>query len=422
MSSRLTRRLVARRGAEGFTLVELLVAVVAGMFVVLAAFLLSKGSTKLFADENRVGTAQLNLRLGLDRLRSDIARAGYMTSPNVKTDPDVCPDPNANGMIARLQSVYYEKGGSYTGTKVGSDLNTLNPDAITLTGNFVGADSYLASSVETSAAGGYDIFLQRNFGAMQRLLATGETGTTQSVLDATFPSGKILRIQNPLGSSQFMVIDTVAMASTVGGDAPRIHLRVTPNLKTVIAGNPDKRCGITGYGLGSTVNAVQFVKYDLRNISGLAPWAYPDPVNDVVKYDLVRTELNPDGTEITTAPVPTSIVAEYVVDMKFAFTVDEGTVSGGLYREPLLKAYPFDDAAGIAATGDILGGGGTARPQRVRSVRFQITTRGREADRSQSIGGGGSGLLRYALPSGLYARARTDVGEIALVNQRSVQW
>ncbi|MEO7094288.1 MAG: prepilin-type N-terminal cleavage/methylation domain-containing protein [Polyangiales bacterium] len=412
----------SRRNERGFTLVELLVAVVAGLFVVLAAFLLSKGSTKLFADENRVGTAQLNLRLGLDRLRSDLARAGFMTSPNVATDPDVCPDPNKSGFIARLQSVYYERGGSYLGTKAGSDLNGLSPDAITLTGNFAGTDSYLASSVETSAAGGYDVFLQRNFGAMQRLLSAGDSGTTQSVLDATFPAGKVIRIQNPLGSSQFMVIDTVAMASTVGGDAPKIHLRVTPTLRTVIVGNPDKRCGITGYGLGSTVNSVQFVKYDLRNLSTLAPWAYPDPVADAIKYDLIRTELNPDGSEITTAPVPTSIVAEYVVDMKFAFTIDEGTVSGGLYREPLLKAYPFDDAAGVAAASDILAGGGTAKPQRIRSIRFQITTRGREPDRSTSIGATGTGLLRYAVAPNQYARARTDVGEITLVNQRSIQW
>jgi type II secretory pathway pseudopilin PulG len=411
-----------RRDERGFTLIELLVATIAGLFVVLAAFLLSKGSTKLFADENRVGTAQLNLRLGLDRLRSDIARAGFMTSPNVASDPDVCPDPNKNGLVARLQSIYYQKGGSYDGTKAGSDLNGLNPDSITLTGNFVGADSYLASSIESSASGGYDVWLQRNFGAMQRLLATGETGTTQSVLDATFPAGKIIRIQNPLGSSQFMVIDTVALASTVGGDAPKIHLRVTPNLKMVGVGNPDKRCGITGYGTGATVNAVQFVKYELKNISTLAPWAYPDPVADAVKYDLVRSELNPDGSEITTAPVPTSIVAEYVVDMKFAFTIDEGTLSGGLYREPVLKAYPFDDPAGVTAAGDILAGGGGAKPQRIRSVRFQITTRGREADRSTNIGSSGSGLLRYQLPTLLYARARTDVGEITLVNQRSVQW
>src|SRR6185369_7203947 len=86
-----------RVNERGFTLLELLVAMVAGLIVVLGAFLLSRGSTRLFADENRVGTAQLNLRLGLDRLRSDIARAGYMTTPNVRLDPDVCPDPNTKG-------------------------------------------------------------------------------------------------------------------------------------------------------------------------------------------------------------------------------------------------------------------------------------------------------------------------------------
>src|SRR5205814_259582 len=124
----------------------------------------------------------------------------------------------------------------------------------------------------------------------------------------TFPAGKMLRIQNPLGSSQFMVIESAAMGTTSGGLAPRIHLSLIPNLTLVVEGNPNKRCGISGYGLGSTVNTVSFVKYDLRNLAAVAPWAYPD--GDTTKYDLVRTELNPDGTEITTSPKPQSIVAE----------------------------------------------------------------------------------------------------------------
>ena len=415
--------------ARGFTLVELLVATVAGLFVVLAAFLRSKGSTRLFADENRIGAAQLNLRLGLDRLRSDLTRAGYMSSPNVKLDPDVCPDPNSSGVVARLQSVFFQPGGSYAATTPGSSANSLYPDAITVSGNFAGADSYLVSSVEPSPAGGFDIWLQRNFGAMQRLLSQGETGTTQNVLDATFPQGKMLRLQNPLGSSQFVVIDTVALGAVTGGLAPKIHLATSPAVKLVDPANPDKRCGITGYGLGSTVNAVQFIKYDLRNLAALAPWAYPD--GDPLKYDLVRTEVNPDGTEGAPAgtggpatPPPQSIVAEYVVDLKFAFTIDEGTLLTGGFREPRMVAYPYNDPTATAAASDILAAGG-ARPQRIRSIRFQVTTRSKDPDRSVAIGDAGSGLLRYLLPGGpvaQYARARTDVGEVMLVNQKGLTW
>lgn len=409
-----------RENERGFTLIELLVAVVAGLVVVLAAFLLSKGSTKLFADENHIGNAQLNLRLGVDRLRSDIARAGYMTTPNSRMDPDVCPDPNTQGFPARLQSIYYINGGSKAATNALSAPNGLNPDAIVVSGNFVGTDSYLVSSVESSASGGYDVWLQRNFGAMQRLLNSGEAGTIQNVLDDTFPSGKMLRIQNPLGSSQFMMIDSAAMGTTSGGQAPRVHLSLVPNLTVVAQGNPNKRCGITGYGLGAVVNTVSFVKYDLRNLLATAPWAYPD--GDTNKYDLVRTELNPDGTEITTTPIPQSIVAEYVVDLKFAFTVDVGTTFTGSYREPVLREYPFDDPAGITAAGDILPAGSTAVPQRIRAIRYQITTRSKDPDRTIALGAGGSGLLRYYVGTNQYARARTDSGEISLVNQKAVDW
>lgn len=410
---------VRRSGERGFTLLELLVAVVAGLVVVLGAFLLSRASTRLFADENRVGTAQLNLRLGLDRLRSDLARAGYMTTPNVKVDPDVCPDPNTLGFPARLQSVYYVNGGSKAATPL-SDPNKLNPDAIVLTGNYVGTDSYLASNVETGAAGGYDVWLQRNFGAMQRLLTSGSVGTVQNVLDDAFPSGRMLRVQNPMGSSQFMVIDSVAMASTSGGSAPKIHLLLTPALKVTTASNPDKRCGIDAIGIGAAVNTVSFIRYDLRNLVATAPWAYPN--GDTTKYDLIRTELNPDGTEITTSPKPQSIVAEYVVDMKFAFTIDEGTLFTGGYREPKLVSYPFDDPTAITETGDILVAGASTRPQRIRSIRYQITTRAQDADRSVGVGPLGPGLLRYYLAPNSFARARTDAGEITLVNQKGIDW
>ena len=413
-------RRVRRAGERGFTLIELLVAVIAGLFVVVAAFMLSKASVKVMADETRVGNAQMNLRLGLDRLRADIMRAGYMTTPNVRRDPDVCPDPNTQGFPARLQSVYYMNGGSHAGTPL-SDSNGLNPDAIVVTGNFVGADSYLVSSVESSTSGGYDVWLQRNFGAMQRLLNSGEAGTVQNVLDDTFPSGKMLRIQNPLGSSQFMTIDSATMGTTSGGLAPKVHLTLLPNLTIVQEGNPNKRCGISGYGLGASVNTVSFVRYDLRNLAAAAPWAYPD--GDTTKYDLVRTELNHDGTEITTSPKPQSIVAEYIVDMKFSFTIDEGTLTTGTYREPRLVEYRIDDPTAIVETGDVLVSGSTAKPERIRSVRIQLTARSKDPDRSVALTPAtGPGLLRYFIAANQYARARTDAAEVSLINQKGEDW
>ena len=434
-------RALRRRRAEGrgFTLLELLVAVVAGLFVVMAAFLLARGSTSLFGSENNAGTAQLNLRLGLDRLRSDISRAGYMTTPNVALDPDVCPRPSP---MIRLQSIYLQQGGSYVDTKAGSDLNGLNPDSIIVTGNFSGTDQYLVSSVEPGGASGAIVYLQRNFGAVQRLLTTagGDGGgagvalSTQNVLDATFPKGKYLRIVNPLGASQFMIINGASMTTLSGSGAlvPTVQIAAMP--VAVDPANPNKRCGISGYGLGSTVNTVDFVRYSLRNLSALAPWAYSSPVGDSgagqpEKYDLVRSEVKADGSDdvptgTATGPVPMQIVAEYVVDMKFAFTTDSGTVTTGAFREPKLVVYPFDDPTGVALAGDVTPAGSTAAPQRIRSVRYQITTRTAYADRSDPIGEAGSGLLRYRMPplGAFYARARTDVGEITLLNQRGVTW
>ena len=418
----------SRRSTRGFTLIELLVAVVAGMFVVIAAFLLSKGATRLFASEGRVGQAQMGLRLGVERLRSDLERAGFQSTPNVMMDPDVCPNPNSVGFAAHLQSVAYLPGGSTKATQSFDPNNKLAPDAILLSGNFVGSDVYLVSDIEPSPAGGYDIFLQRNNGAVQRLLATGETGTTANVMNSTFPAGHLLRVTNPLGSSQFLLIDSSSIGS---GGIPQIHLLPIPNLRVVDPASPDKRCGISGYGMGSTVNTVSTVKYDLRSTAAFAPWAY-DPeggVGETLKYDLVRTEMNYDGTEATITPpgggaaLPaSSIISEYAVDLAFAFSVDTSLPAGASWVEPTMKSYDFGDDNNRIVGADVVTNAATARPQRIRTIKFRLTTRQRDADRQSNADDGGAGLMRYYLAPNQYARARTVVGEISLINQQGVRW
>src|SRR5277367_5834742 len=78
------------RRPRGFTLIEVLVALSAGVLVSMAAFMLSKDATRFFQHEARVSTAQIALTLAMNRLSGDIQRAGFLSTANVQLDPSVC--------------------------------------------------------------------------------------------------------------------------------------------------------------------------------------------------------------------------------------------------------------------------------------------------------------------------------------------
>ncbi len=415
-----------RRGDErGFTLLELLVASVAGLFVVLAAFMLSRGATRLFASEGRVANTQLNLRLGVDRLRADLERAGFMATANVRDDPDVCPNPNTTyAFPARLQSIHYEPG---TGTSADAPLSTLNglrPDKITILGNFASADSYLAADISIGGSGGYRITLQQNFASTARLLAVADGGSTNvnSAIQAVFAPGRMLRVRNTLGSSQFLQIANAAMGA---GGRVEINTTGAPPYTMVAGGTVTPRCGGAGGCIGCEINPVQLVQYRIRSLAGTTGfgWAYSDAggLGDMHKYDLVRAELAPNGSEIDGTQ---EIVAEYAVDLAFAFSVDTSLpiVGGGAWQEPLVESFPFGHAENAKWGGDVLGNA-TARPQRIRSVKYRLTTRNRfpEYD-APGDPATGPGLMRYKLGDDRYARARTVTGEVTLFNQQGIRW
>ena len=79
----------ARRRSAGFTLVELTVALLAGLIVAMGIVSLAKESTQTFHEEVRAAAAEAALRTAVDRLGADLARAGYMSTGNVLADTNI---------------------------------------------------------------------------------------------------------------------------------------------------------------------------------------------------------------------------------------------------------------------------------------------------------------------------------------------
>jgi hypothetical protein len=137
-------------------------------------------------------------------------------------------------------------------------------------------------------------------------------------------------------------------------------------------------------------------------------------------------------------PETTEVIAEYAVDLDFAFSVDTGDTTGWA---PQVVPYDFGDpndqkVADTVNTATPVSGPLHPDPQRIRSVRFRLATRAGQADRPNDIpvqsaadAGGGTFLYRYCLPVPpatscvgkaplQWARVRTLVGEVSLPNQQ----
>ena len=65
-----------RRSPAGFTLIEVTVSLAAGLLVALGIVALSREATRTFHEEVRSSAAEATLRTAVDRLRSDLQRAG----------------------------------------------------------------------------------------------------------------------------------------------------------------------------------------------------------------------------------------------------------------------------------------------------------------------------------------------------------
>ena len=100
----MTCRRPALRISRGFTLVELMVALSGGLFLSMTVFALSRDTPRFYQRENRIANANLAGLMGFERLKADIARASYMTTPNITRDPKLCMPPLA-GLPPMMQTM-----------------------------------------------------------------------------------------------------------------------------------------------------------------------------------------------------------------------------------------------------------------------------------------------------------------------------
>ena len=412
----------ARRSAAGFTLVELMVALTGGLFISLAVFALARDSGRFYQREARIANATIGGLLGFERLRKDIARAGFMSSPNINQDIRQCGPTNATWPLnlRNLASIRVS-GPGIVYPILGANNRT--QQQVLLSGAYTSSDMY---PVTVKTLGGATTIFRLQDSEPAALRLGGGSNPTQAMMDIAFPAGRGLRIVS-YGRTYYGQI--------VGATGAPADLTVSVSSSPPIQSSDGNPCGLKPINSNvlPMISVVNFVHYDLRNLSsdaqtpqGQATYAslYTNSAQgpgEATRTELVRVEQDVNGNAI---PFTEEIVAEYAVD--FNVQLNAVTAISNLV-DPVVSTITSTDAlfAGFTGLSSIPGN----RPDRIRSVRVRLGVRSREGDRDDTIADAtGNGLFRFNLGVGgpgtvdAYARVRTFQADVALHNQADILW
>ena len=442
---------------RGFTVIEVLVALSAGILVSAAAFMLSRNATAFFQREARISAAQLSLTLAMNRLTNDLQRASFLSTPNIVLDPRVCAPttaiyPTGLGKLAgiNIYSGTATTQGALQSTPPGTSTSwepQTPPDAIVIGGSMDSSEVWQVQTIKPGAGGplvvlqspatdpatnrttvvaGSAAMLPCKLGPAFAPTDYPYSGPTPPGCKTPFNSGRIARIYHPETNWQYYgVISTVTIGA--GGEID-VQLAATPDIPV----RATSSCGISGQGdtgQGWLLSVISRVRYDIRSLAapaygatqyvamcggnGVAVPFAPAVTGDAGRTELVRIEL--DSTDAELIPT-TELVAEYAVDMRFGITVSTKVSEFGY--DPNVTSYAFGDPQVQTVANDVTKGG---TPQLIRAVQVRLSTRARAPDRDTDLTPGPDGRrLRWLVGTKLqpsYARVRTVYSNVALPNQ-----
>ena len=326
-----------------------------------------------------MNAAQFSNLMGMDRLTSDIKRAGFQTSPDPVGDTSVCLAP-ASPLDELLTAVrVYEGatdatfasaagfaatyGSGYPANNLALAENNRLPDRIRLAGNYATSERFKIGLVDQT---GGRIGVEVDQLAVQRIFADrGSNGGFCSF----FPVNGVVRIQDQAGLTRFAPI--TACNETVG-TVNYTQLIVDVDPAAFVGGSCSEPSG--GY-----LNPVSMVDYFLVQGADLGTYGFPAGVSAVGAEDsalnnitgessrmmLVRRQVDTTGATVS---VP-EVVADYVVDLNFrgryATEVPGGTPPITLTDEP------FESIDNVS-------------PNRLRTLGVRLTTRARNPDRADA--------------------------------------
>ncbi|MEZ4266279.1 MAG: prepilin-type N-terminal cleavage/methylation domain-containing protein [Myxococcota bacterium] len=326
------------RGPRGFTLLELMIAVLVGTIVSAGIYLMYSQSTRGYRVQNQTLDALGQLRTAGRQIRADLRSAGFnspvqsaieawvvppagqtLTAVMVATDPDTpvaLPTPNAN----------------------------IAPQQIRILGDFWSQRTYTAQDINGTN-------VQIEWDPTPR--SAGGDGDEDD-FNRIFQPNRMLRIEG-YGVARREEIIEIASATWNGGGADV--------LQTVTLNNAVATVG--GFGSGSEISVIGYRRYRL--------------VNDVrrdtssLKYDLVREDLDPTGAVVDGSAL---ILAENIVDLQvYDFCLNVTAPDPGTMQQVPVQIQCFATLADLEASGRTLDTTATNASHLLRSMTVKVSAR-----------------------------------------------
>jgi len=371
-----------------------MVALVAGLIAISSIYYISAASSKHFHEQQRVAQTQMAVRMAIDRLRRDVARAGFLGTPN--SQKEVSCRSTAGGV--RLRAVEYLPDVDASELPNASE-NRVTADGIRLTGNYVTSDAYLAQSLGIS---GRTVTFQTDWQAFRHTFGIIGTTYDDDAFTDVFRPGRFLHIETQQGQHFFVRITSANAGSQT--------VTYTPNLPV---GSP---C-VPGLGDGALVSPISRIEYrvvDPRSVPNLGNLTSrgTDVLADARGLKpavLIRREV--DFSNAAT-PIPGSeqVILEFVANIEYRFVIDTQSARG---QPPVLATQEKAVAAGTL----------NVFPERVRSVMISLS--GRTPDQEPTFRwvtrAAGAPLTRYRANPALdgASRVRTLTTEVLIPNVAS---
>lgn len=424
---------------SGFTLIELMVAMVVGLTAITSVYSLGAAMSRQFYEEQRIANSQGTSRVAIMELRRDISRAGLFGSPNGTLEPTCDGTPpqlpilgGGNGDVGAFQ--YYAD----------EDLGVLDPNSLN---SGVHADRlrvltslYLTDRllVHSMSVDGATVVLQSGNQAYRRTFAWGQTagpftsGAAPTYLTGNldwnsawagesaswkgigqkgaraFQTGSLLHIETPQGRHFFR-----SVFGRSSNTQNQIDIQVTPALPVGTACLP-------GAAEGSTVAPLQWVEYavvdpfdtnevgaDFMDFEGMF-YIDLDPANpsfnlknttaaDLLESpNLVLVRRILDSTTGNVRPNSTQVVAEFVSHFRVSFLLDANSGSPGM--QPAISTNPITDTSAESTV--------NASPQDVRAVIIELGIRNPMEDASLDYDPNVGALTRFEVDPNQTGRAR----------------
>jgi len=329
-----------RTTIAGYTLVELMVALVLSLVLTGSIYVIYENSISAQRVEGQLLDLQDRLRFGMEHLKRDLRRAGFLASPNTAADDAVCSKPAYDLRAVTL----YPNSGTVHQPWSGANPN-VQPTTLLLFGDFFSGQLYKSSGIS-----GNLVYLQ----------LTENFPSSEIEFNRVFNDNRYLRI---VTHDRFELLIPIQTSNYV---ERTVTLELSVPL--VAAGN---RCGITGFGEGLDVNVAGFVRY--RVAGDTRPGA---PLG---KTDLIREEISHDG--LTVVAGTQLVIADYAVDLQF---YDFGLDSDATGTAPAMVVFPLITDVADEGGGGMLGTMTGSQPEDLRFLTVKLTVRTQEEDPTHS--------------------------------------